>query len=200
MSFLSSVLAIIFSSIALYTCCPFLCKCSIDIDYVGIIIGSLSLLTAVLIGWNIYTVIDFKENSKKINFIVKQSKINKKEYESQLNKSLSISYYSSYLCFLNSKEYAGAITALICSIRYLIEDVKGNYQVENFEQQSTKLNQLLSLLTDCKYNFGENNTRIIKDNIKYIKSHKNWWIIKGMFDNCFLNICNIINKEKDPKK
>lgn len=38
----------------------------LDFDYMGIIIGALSILVTVLIGWNIYTIIDTKEIRKNI--------------------------------------------------------------------------------------------------------------------------------------
>ena len=40
-----------------------------DFDYLGLIVGSLSILVTVLIGWNIYTLVDFKENIKQMKDI-----------------------------------------------------------------------------------------------------------------------------------
>ncbi len=37
-----------------------------DFDYLGLIVGSLSILVTVLIGWNIYTLVDFKNEVKVI--------------------------------------------------------------------------------------------------------------------------------------
>ena len=40
-----------------------------DFDYLGLIVGSFSILVTVLIGWNIYTLVDFKENIKQMKDI-----------------------------------------------------------------------------------------------------------------------------------
>lgn len=37
------------------------------IDYIGVIIGILSLLVTILIGWNIYTVIDFNKKKEELS-------------------------------------------------------------------------------------------------------------------------------------
>ena len=37
-----------------------------DFDYLGLIVGSFSILVTVLIGWNIYTLVDFKNEVKVI--------------------------------------------------------------------------------------------------------------------------------------
>ena len=53
------------------------CLCHIlprelGIDYLGWIVGILALLTTILIGWNIYSVIDMKENYRKYNSIINE--------------------------------------------------------------------------------------------------------------------------------
>lgn len=54
------------------------CRCNpsseITFDYNGIIIGALSLLVTVLIGWNIYSVIDFKKNVESLEFKTQEYK------------------------------------------------------------------------------------------------------------------------------
>lgn len=42
-----------------------------DYDYLGMIIGALALLVAVLIGWNIYSLIDLKETKREIDKTIK---------------------------------------------------------------------------------------------------------------------------------
>ena len=52
----------------------------VDFDYMGIIVGILSLLVTVLMAWNIYTVIDSSGKIKRIeDFVEKESKRTKKE-------------------------------------------------------------------------------------------------------------------------
>lgn len=46
--------------------------CMAGLDYIGIIIGVLSLLVTVLIGWNIYALMDFNSKEKQINAIIEK--------------------------------------------------------------------------------------------------------------------------------
>lgn len=52
----------------------------VDLDYMGVIVGILSLLVTVLMAWNIYTVIDSSGKIKRIEeFVGKESKRIKEE-------------------------------------------------------------------------------------------------------------------------
>ena len=44
--------------------------CVMGVDYMGVIVGILALLVTVLIGWNIYSVVDF--NKKKEELIAQE--------------------------------------------------------------------------------------------------------------------------------
>lgn len=49
--------------------------CVMGVDYMGVIVGILSLLVTVLIGWNIYTVVDFnriKEEQKEAMKVIER--------------------------------------------------------------------------------------------------------------------------------
>jgi uncharacterized membrane protein len=39
----------------------------LQFDYIGVLVGIIALLVTVLIGWNIYTLIDIKETSQRLN-------------------------------------------------------------------------------------------------------------------------------------
>ena len=74
---LLSTLAMIISLVALCRCAP---RCSdLGFDYVGVIVGILSLLVTILLGWNIWTIIDSKETIRKQNEKVKDCE--KKYYQ-----------------------------------------------------------------------------------------------------------------------
>lgn len=68
-----SLIAVTISIIALCHTCPRIIpidKCGnadLGFDYIGAIVGILSILITVLIGWNIYTVIDVKKTKEEIN-------------------------------------------------------------------------------------------------------------------------------------
>lgn len=66
-----SSIAIFFSIVALYTSRPY----NWALDFVGVIISVLTLLVTLLVGWNIYTVVDFKREIEDV----------KKETETKLN-------------------------------------------------------------------------------------------------------------------
>lgn len=57
MNVIFSICALIFSILSL---CQLFPRTNLGFDYMGVIVGILSLLVAVLIGWNIYSVIDMK--------------------------------------------------------------------------------------------------------------------------------------------
>jgi hypothetical protein len=77
-----SIIAIIFSATAL---CLYKPRINLDFDYLGAIVGILSLLITVLIGWNIYQLIDIKDLKKELD--------NKSKKISKLKKSSEIQNY-----------------------------------------------------------------------------------------------------------
>lgn len=57
------LLSLILSIISLCNSHP----CTSGLDYIGVIVGILSLLVTILIGWNIYTVIDFNKKKEELS-------------------------------------------------------------------------------------------------------------------------------------
>lgn len=57
------IASLIMSSIAICRSLPRI----YGVDYIGVIIGILSLLVTILIGWNIYTVIDFNKKKEELS-------------------------------------------------------------------------------------------------------------------------------------
>lgn len=57
------MLSLILSIISLCNSHP----CTSGLDYIGVIVGILSLLVTILIGWNIYTVIDFNKKKEELS-------------------------------------------------------------------------------------------------------------------------------------
>lgn len=62
-----SGIAIIISIVAICVACPH--NKDLGFDYQGVIVGVLSLLVTILIGWNIYSIIDMKNTKDKIEEI-----------------------------------------------------------------------------------------------------------------------------------
>ena len=78
----------------------------VDLDYMGVIVGILSILVTVLIGWNIYTIVDFNKIKDEQNTFQASSikKIN--EMEVSLNKKIEngiIESHKSMVLLYNSK-------------------------------------------------------------------------------------------------
>lgn len=95
-SFTISIVAIIISVVALAIIIPSdLSEAGLDFDYIGAIIGVLSFLVTLLIGYQIYTVINVKEELKEVRRIKDQieSKIQMKseaitnEYKDELKQA-----------------------------------------------------------------------------------------------------------------
>lgn len=86
----SSGVAIVISIIAICFSCPR--NSGLGFDYQGILVGVLSLLVTVLIGWNIYTFIDIKEESQRINKFRTEieNKIKQSSFDMQLDLKLEM--------------------------------------------------------------------------------------------------------------
>lgn len=57
--------------ISVTTLCVVKPRCSeLGLDYLGVIVGVLSVLVTLLIGWNIYTTIDLKDTLKQTKYAV----------------------------------------------------------------------------------------------------------------------------------
>ena len=61
--FILSFIAIILSIVAI---CVSLPRTDISFDYLGLVTGILGVLVTVLVGWNIYMIIDFKQEKEKL--------------------------------------------------------------------------------------------------------------------------------------
>ena len=75
-----SIIAMVVSITALCNTLPRM----LGLDYLGVVVGILSLLITLLLGWNIYTLIDFKEKANELESIKKDFRqifeINKATY------------------------------------------------------------------------------------------------------------------------
>jgi hypothetical protein len=80
-----SVFAVIISVIALCNNVP---RTEFDFDYLGAIIGVVSILTTVLIGWNIYQLIDFNKHTEKVKRLSDDVKRTNKKIEENNNEVL----------------------------------------------------------------------------------------------------------------
>lgn len=73
MSYLWMILSSIAIVISIITICLTMPRTDMSIDYLGLITGILGVLVTVLIGWNIYMIIEFRqemENLKQYSLII----------------------------------------------------------------------------------------------------------------------------------
>lgn len=71
-SIIFSLAAIIMSIVAVANKCP---RFNLEFDYLGLLVGILSLLVTALLGWNIYQVIDLKRAKQEIEDIHHNTRI-----------------------------------------------------------------------------------------------------------------------------
>lgn len=160
-----------------------------------VVVGILSLLVTVLIGWNIYTLIDFKEKDKEFKIIKDRVVAENMLLREKLFNSLIVSYHASYLTFHSAGCYSGAIVSLICILRYMLYDASCNVDVGNFERVGVLLKNDWIEFESRKCEFGTNNCRILEDSFKEIQQHENWVFFKKDYEAIFNKILEQIGTE-----
>lgn len=59
---------------------------NLGFDYCGVVVAIFGLLVTLLVAWNIYSVVDFRDSSKKIEFLsAKVEELDKRTYKQKLN-------------------------------------------------------------------------------------------------------------------
>lgn len=197
-SLILSICAFAFSLLLMFPCLPrILSSKEIQFDYIGAIIGVLSILVTILLGWNIYTVIDFKSKIKKAQHDYKklEGKIietDQKAFDANISTN-----YVLYQFYDKNKEYPGAVTSLIIALANMIEiDLAENNKAGNIQRFSEYLKSSYTSMVEEKQQFGENNTKIIAKNINEIRSNKDYHYIENLFKDVFENIESSINTER----
>lgn len=87
LSIAMSIAAILLSIYAV-----FVCDKRIEADWMGILVGVLALLVTVLIGWNIYALIDFNRAKKEMDVLKEKMRID-------VNSSLAISSNDMFMVY-----------------------------------------------------------------------------------------------------
>ena len=136
LSIVAMTIAIIATCIAAYR------TPELGFDYQGVIVGILSLLVTVLIGWNIYTFIDIKGTSQKIDKFRAEfeGKIKKSSLETQFDVKKEM---MRVVPILIARQHGDLISSLQFMfkafhenknlISHLINDMKGTLKVEEIE-------------------------------------------------------------------
>lgn len=61
------------------------CHKELDFDYYGVIVGVISVLVTLLLGWNIYSVIDIKAAKKEFELELKKNQLSLREFKNQFD-------------------------------------------------------------------------------------------------------------------
>lgn len=146
---LLNIFALAFSVMALCMTHPN----QLGFDYIGAIVGILALLVTILIGWNIYTIIDIKKIRKEYN-IVFRHKI--KEYSKQIeekSKAQIVDYQiatniNDAIYYYKEKQYDDFIRS-IANVLYFLREIENEDKVIFCVN---RVNQLFDKTTGIKYN------------------------------------------------
>ncbi len=117
----------------------------LGVDYMGLIVGVLALLITILIGWNIYNAIDFRENEKRL-----ESKISKAEQDIALSnlRSDCLNYHTFADLYLNLRD-----TPAFDAFKYMnlsIMAAQTAYAMGDYGFASARVKGLLSSIVDLE--------------------------------------------------
>lgn len=164
------------------------------------VISILSLLITILIGWQIFTVINFKAETEKQK--EECSAITKKiENIHQISYDAYISaYYGLYIVFNDSGKVPGAITSIILGLDAMAKiDLAGNHKAGNINRFIDYLDKELHTETSAKWQFGKNNIAILEEKIKDIQENSDYHYIEDKLGKLLKQVEEIIQQEKKEK-
>lgn len=195
-SFWLSILNLSVVIFCLTFCLPRITTCEdYGFDYMGVIVGVLAILVTLLLGWNLFTLFDFKEKINKAELDYNELKRRISEANGLANDTNVSTSYALYLIFKERNHYAGAITALIQALSVMVDSDFDEYHKNGeFDNFSKYLSELMNNLKNCK--FGENNINILEKNMKKIRENKKYHFVRGLFEDSFNKIDYLILIEK----
>lgn len=129
-----SVVSLVLSIVALCNAYPR----SLGIDYLGWIVGLLALITAILLGWNIYTFFDVRENQKRYISIVN-------DVDTSQHKAMAVSEHANLMIYhklLLGEDPCGL------EFRFLYHGVCCIYHTSQFEDFKT-CSLIVKALNQC---------------------------------------------------
>lgn len=180
-SVIFSVVAIIISVIAICLICPRLNN--LDFDYQGIIVGILSLLVTVLLGWNIYTLIDLKSIQEKyllINQIIEQQSYRNVAYSDMLQGEGSFNVGNLFTAY---REY-------VCS-------ADNFYKVGDNDICNEIIGRIELIIRELRFRFGLNGNGVVRDvdfyNDDYFSEHY-ISLMRTEYCESLLKVSNIIDE------
>lgn len=147
-----SVIAIVLSVIAISTSFP---RTEMSFDYLGFITGCLGFLVTVLLGWNIYTIFDFRQERQNLKAYFDEQKQSVKAVGSDLrmtfmnqiaNVSLAEKHISdvySYMMGINN-----TVPLYFYYIHLTLGAIINSAQSENYDNCNVWVNELLAVIKE----------------------------------------------------
>jgi len=143
---------------------PRIIDSNLGFDYMGIIVGILSLLVTVLIGWNIYTIIDYQKEisktKKELNFI-------KQDINTLVNKTIQertelFASIQKDFALISLKNYStGCNKSFLSSIfTYTIKSVICYSYLKDYKQADDLITALINAIPKETYNSIDNKDKI----------------------------------------
>lgn len=148
-SVILAIIAIIFSIVALCNTCPrLISEDEPGFDYIGVIVGVLSLLVALLIGWNIYNALDL---NKKISDSIKKNKT--------MREDIRLSFIDLESRRIQTEEYTMGITDFVQGFAML----GGNSDSVNYMRAYRVFVSSILHFTRCDNQVHENINTVLKN-------------------------------------
>lgn len=147
-----SIIAIVLSVIAISTSFP---RTEMSFDYLGFITGCLGFLVTVLLGWNIYTIFDFRQERQDLKAYFDEQKQSVKAVGSDLrmtfmNQIANVSLLEKHISDVYS--YMMGINKTVPLYFYYIHLTLGaiinSAQSENYDNCNVWVNELLAVIKE----------------------------------------------------
>ena len=165
-------------------------------SYISIIVTLLGIIVTVVLGWQIYNVIDFKEKVKEIGTLkndyeklksnIEESNLNIEESNLNIdivaNQSIAQEYVSKKFYGLAVISYMKALYSLMSKKDINMAMVKIDVIFEYLKHYSSA-----HFLRDSQFNVRESIEKLDSE----IRSHKNYVFIKDRYEHFFKEMCEI---------
>lgn len=151
-SFLISILAIVLGVIAISVSLP---RFNMSFDYLGLITGILGVLVTILLGWNIYTIFDFRQERQKLKNYFDEQKQSVKSVGSDLqmtfkNQIANVSLLEKHISDIYS-HLMGINQSVPLSFYYIyltLGAIISAAQCDNYESCNLWVNELLTAIKE----------------------------------------------------
>ena len=178
---------------------------NLGFDYLGVIVGILAILVTILLGWNIATALDIKEEWKV--FQDKQSKERdkqNKEYknlreqiekldnenkalQSDMIMAMVLSFDATAKVYISKQNWEGALNACLQALNHSIVDIMTNLRLGNIEKIRRQIIEILYIGNNPRnprgINFADRREiEYLQGLIEDIESNPNYPIVKNNFD------------------